>query len=56
MLDNINIASIIENKIMEMDLIDLEKLILSVMKNELNALVNLGAIIGFVLGLINILF
>lgn len=56
LLDNINIASIIENKIMEMDLIDLEKLILSVMKNELNALVNLGAIIGFVLGLINILF
>lgn len=56
LLDNINIASIVENKIMEMDLIDLEKLILSVMKTELNALVNLGALIGFVLGLINILF
>lgn len=56
LLDSINISSIIENKIMDMDLLDLEKLILSVMKNELKALVNLGALIGFILGLINILF
>ncbi len=56
LLEHINISSIIENKIMEMDLLDLEKLILSVMKNELTALVNLGALIGFILGLFNILF
>lgn len=56
LLDAINISSIIENKILEMDLLDLEKLILSVMKNELKALVNLGALIGFILGLINICF
>lgn len=55
-LDTINISSIVENKILEMDLLDLEKLILSVMKNELKALVNLGALIGFLLGLVNILF
>ena len=56
LLDTINISSIIENKILEMDLLDLENLILSVMKNELKALVNLGALIGFVLGLVNIFF
>ena len=56
LLDAIDISSIVENKILEMDLLDLEKLILSVMKNELKALVNLGALIGFILGLINIFF
>ena len=33
-----------------------EKLSLMIMKKELNALVSLGAIIGFVLGLVNLLF
>ena len=39
-----------------MDVLELEKLILTIMKKELNALVNLGAIIGFLLGLLNLLF
>ncbi|RDY32591.1 DUF445 domain-containing protein [Lachnotalea glycerini] len=52
----IDIASIIENKIEEMDVMELEELILSVMKKELGAVVNLGAVIGFILGIINIFF
>lgn len=52
----INISSIIEKKIDEMDVLELEELILAVMKKELNAVVNLGAVIGFVLGIINIFF
>lgn len=52
----IDIASIIERKIDEMDVMELEDLILSVMKKELSAVVNLGAIIGLALGLINIFF
>jgi uncharacterized membrane protein YheB (UPF0754 family) len=52
----IDIASIIERKIDEMDVLELEDLILSVMKNELSAVVNLGAVIGLALGLINIFF
>lgn len=50
----INIERIIENKINSMDSLELEKLILSIMKKELNALINLGAIIGFILGLLNL--
>ena len=34
---------------------ELEELVLSVMKNELNMIINLGALIGFVIGLLNIL-
>lgn len=52
----INISSIIERKIDEMDVMELEELILSVMKKELSAIVNLGAVIGFILGIINIFF
>ncbi|OYO91046.1 DUF445 domain-containing protein, partial [Lachnotalea glycerini] len=44
------------NKIEEMDVMELEELILSVMKKELGAVVNLGAVIGFILGIINIFF
>lgn len=55
-LNTINISKIVEDKINSMDVLELEKLILTIMKKELNALVNLGAIIGFVLGLLNLLF
>lgn len=52
----LNISKIIKDKINSMDMLEVEKLILNIMKKELNALVNLGAIIGFVLGLLNLLF
>ena len=50
---NIDIAGVIENKINGMPVDELERLILSVMKKELNTIVSLGALIGVVLGLIN---
>ena len=34
---------------------EFEQLVLSVMKKELQAVVNLGALIGFVIGLINLI-
>lgn len=55
-LSALNISKIIENKINAMDMLEVEKLILNIMKKELNALVNLGAIIGFILGLLNLIF
>ena len=55
-LKALNIAKIVSDKINNMDVIELEKLILEIMKKELNALVNLGAVIGFILGLINLFF
>lgn len=49
--ENIDISAIIEKKIMSMDMKELEKLILSIMRKELNAIVYLGAVIGFIIGL-----
>ena len=53
-VDTVDISEIVEKKVLAMDVRDLEKLCLSVMKKELNAVVNLGAIIGLLLGIVNI--
>lgn len=55
-LGTLNISKIVTEKINSMSTLQLEKLILNIMKKELNALVNLGAIIGFILGLLNLFF
>lgn len=52
----LDLGSIVENKINAMSADELEALVMSVMKKELNTIVNLGALIGFVLGLLNIFF
>ena len=44
----------VENKGQQMDVLEIEELVLSVMKKELDTIVNLGAVIGFVIGIINI--
>ena len=53
-MHQVDIATIVENKVNEMDIKDIEDLVLSVIKNELNSIVNLGALIGFLIVLINI--
>ncbi|MEG0918528.1 MAG: DUF445 family protein [Anaerovoracaceae bacterium] len=53
-LHTIDISNMVEEKICQMDLLDVENLLLSFMKKELNAIVNLGALIGFILGIIMI--
>lgn len=50
-----DVCTVVEEKINAMDVRELESLILSVMKHELGMVVNLGALIGFVLGLLNLL-
>lgn len=54
-MKNFRIEEIVEEKIQKMDSAELEQLVMSVMKNELNTIVNLGALIGFVIGILNIL-
>ena len=51
---NFDVAAIVEGKMNAMDVMELENLVMSVMKNELNAIVNLGAVIGLIIGAINI--
>lgn len=53
--EKFHVAEIVEEKINAMEVLELENLLLGIMKKELNAVVNLGAVIGFVLGLLNIL-
>ncbi len=56
LLSALNLAHIAEEKVNAMETKEVEELVLSIMKKELGALVNLGAVIGFILGLINLLF
>ena len=51
----LDIAAVVEDKINGMDPKGLEELVLSVMKRELQSIVNLGALLGFLLGFLTLL-
>ena len=55
LLRRLNIGSIAEQAIRDMNSEQLELLVFSSMKTELKSVVNLGALIGFLLGLFNLL-
>lgn len=55
LIRSIDIAGMVKSRIDDMETGELEDLVMQVMKNELNTIVNLGALIGFLLGLINLL-
>ena len=50
-----DIAGIVREKIESMDAGELEGLVMSVMKHELQAVINLGALLGAVIGAVNLL-
>ena len=54
-LRSLNVAKIVEDKIESFDVVQLEEMILSIMKKELKAIVRLGAVLGFIMGWINLL-
>lgn len=54
LMPQIDVSGIVESKINSMDIREFEQLVLSVMKRELQAVINLGALIGLVIGLINL--
>ena len=54
LLARLDLAAMVEAKINDMDVAIFEDLIMSVMKNELNAIVNLGFFIGLIIGTVNI--
>lgn len=53
-VEHINIGAIIESKIVEMNAKEIEDLTLSVVNRELNYVVILGAVIGVIIGAVNI--
>ena len=54
LLSKFDITGTVQKKVQEMDVAELEKLVLSVMKKELDVIVNLGALLGFLIGILNI--
>lgn len=56
LIGNLDITGMIEEKINAMDVDSLENLVLTVMKKELDMIVNLGALVGGVLGILTLLF
>ena len=52
-LKNVDISAMIEDKINDMKTEELEKVVLTALKKELDTIVNLGALIGFILGSLN---
>lgn len=56
LMEQIPISQMVEEKIQTMDVKEVEKLMLSVMDKELRSIVNLGALIGLIIGCINLLF
>lgn len=55
MLHGLNISEIVEQKINEFELPELERIIMEIARKELNALVALGGLLGFIMGFINVL-
>ena len=56
LIQMLNLRSVAENKILAMQPEEVETLVMSIMKKELGAVVNLGALVGFIIGLLNLLF
>lgn len=55
-INKINIPKIVEDRINEYDVAELEKMILEIAKKELNALIWLGGLLGMLMGFVNLLF
>lgn len=54
LIANLDISDIVERKINEMNVGELEDLVMTIMKQELQTVINLGAVIGAVIGIVNI--
>lgn len=56
LLGMLHLGNVAEDKVMSLEPEGLEKLVMSVMKKELGAVINLGALVGFLIGLLNLIF
>lgn len=54
LLRHFDVETVVEEKVNAMEVRQLEDLVMSVMKHELQSVVNLGAVIGAVIGIVNI--
>ena len=56
MLETFDVAKVVEQKIIELNIEEMEKLILAIINKELNAIIYLGGVLGIIMGFINLLF
>ena len=56
LVQQFHVSNVVEEKVNQMDVLEVENILMSIMKKELHAVINLGALIGFVIGLLNLLF
>lgn len=56
MLTTFDVANVVEQKINELDITEMEALIMSIIKKELNAIIYLGGVLGIIMGFFNLLF
>lgn len=52
----LHLGQVAQQKVLSLQPEQLEELVLSVMKKELGAVINLGALVGFLIGLLNLIF
>lgn len=55
-IERLDVAAIVEEKINELDVEYLERLIMEISRKELNALVWMGGLLGMLIGFVNLLF
>lgn len=55
-LTTLNIAQIVEERILSLDMLEVEQIILSIMKKELNAIIWFGVLLGAIMGILASLF
>ncbi len=55
-LEAVDISAIINDKINQLDLLELEGIIMTLIRRELNALIYLGGLLGVIMGFLNIAF
>jgi uncharacterized membrane protein YheB (UPF0754 family) len=56
LLDSLNINEIVTRKVDSLDLLKLEELLLSIMREQFKYINLFGGLLGFILGLLNLLF
>lgn len=54
-ISSVDIPAIVEARVNAMSVVEVEELVMSVMKHELNAVISLGGLIGLVIGLLNVI-
>ena len=55
LIRSVDIPKLVEDRVNAMSVEEVEELVISVMKQELNAVISLGGLIGIIIGLLNIL-